>query len=133
MFRKKPLIFFYSCVAHKLRGQLICDVSFSSWSPNRHTMSNRRRFDIGITLICQKENMDEFLRHFDVLLRCNFNGRKIEDVWTYFVWRNFNGKKIDVVSMYFLNNFDGKLIKIWGTDFDVLKDKKRLLFYISFW
>ena len=50
--------------------------------PNGHTTSNPRRRDI--TLIRRRPNFDEFPRHFCVLFRCNFYGRKIQVVSTYF-------------------------------------------------
>ena len=58
--------------------------------PNWHTMSNPRRFDVDITSIRRRANFDEFPRHFRVLFRCNFDGRKIHVVSTYF---------FDVISM----------------------------------
>ena len=40
-------------------------------------MSNRRRFDIDITSIRQKENINEFPRYFDVFSWYNFDGQKM--------------------------------------------------------
>ena len=39
-------------------------------------MSNQRRFDIDITSIRQKENINEFPRYFDVFFLYNFDGKK---------------------------------------------------------
>ena len=73
-----------------------------------------------------RENIDEFKRHFDVPFQCNFDvGKidiltmyffrrsfddwKIDVVWMYFTQRDFNGQKIDDVWTYFVRpNFDGK-------------------------
>ena len=63
--------------------------------------SNRRPFDIDVTSIYRKENVDNFPRHFDGHFQYNFDGRKIGVVLRYFVRRNFNEQNIDVVSMYF--------------------------------
>ena len=59
-------------------------LSFSNIFPNGHTTSNPRRFDVDITSIRRRANFDEFPRHFRVLFRCNFDGRKIHVVSTYF-------------------------------------------------
>ena len=76
---------------------------------NGHTTSNPRRFDVDITWIRRRPNFDEFPRHFRVLFRCNFDGRKIHVVSTYFFRCNFDGRKIHVVSTYFFRcNFDGR-------------------------
>ena len=75
--------------------------------PNGYNTSNRRWFDIDITSILQKENIDDFLCHFDVFVWCSFNGQKTHVVLTYFVWRNVDERKINAVSMYFFQrNFD---------------------------
>ena len=58
--------------------------------PNGYTTSNPRRFDVDITSISRRPNFDEFPRHFRVLFRCDFAGRKIHVVSTYF---------FDVISM----------------------------------
>ena len=59
-----------------------------------------------------------YLRHFQVLLRCNFTDRKIHVVSTYFFRRNFDGRKIQVVSTYFCRcNFDGQKIHLASTRF----------------
>ena len=81
--------------------------------PNGYTTSSRRRFDVGVTSICQRPNFDEFPRHFHVLFRCNFADRKIHVVSKYFFQRNFTGRKIYVVSRYlFRCNFDGRKIHV---------------------
>ena len=88
-----------------------------------------------ITSIRRRPNFDEFPRHFRVIsrcnfagrkihvistyfLRCNFDGRKIHVVSTYFYWCNFTGQKIHVVSTYFFRcNFDGRKIYVVSTYF----------------
>ena len=95
---------------------------------NGHTTSNRRRFDVDITSIRRRPNFDEFPRRFHVLFRCNFAGRKIHVVSTYFFRCNFDGRKIHLVSTcffrcnffrrnihgvstyFFRRNFDGRII-----------------------
>ena len=67
--------------------------------PNGHTTSNPRRFDVDITLIRRRPNLDKFPRHFHVLFRCNFARRKIHVVSTYSC--NFPGPKFHDVSTYF--------------------------------
>ena len=71
--------------------------------PNGHTTSNPRRFDVTVTSIRRRPNFDEFPRHFRVLFRCNFDGRKIHVVSTYFFRCNFDGRKIHVVSRTFIS------------------------------
>ena len=71
--------------------------------PNGHTTSNPRRFDVDITSICRRPNFDKFPRHFRVLFRCDFAGRKIHVVSTYFFRCNFDGRKIHVVSRTFIS------------------------------
>ena len=84
--------------------------------PSRHTTSNPRRFDVDITSIRRRLNFDEFLRHFRVLFRCNFDGRKMDVVSTYFFRCNFDGQKIHVVSTYsFQCNFAGPKIHVVST------------------
>ena len=62
-----------------------------------------------IRSIRRRLNFDEFLRHFCVLFRCNFDGRKILVVSPYFFWCNFDGQKIHVFSTYFYPcNFHGR-------------------------
>ena len=103
--------------------------------PNGHTTSNRRGFDVDITSIRRRPNFDEFPRHFHILFRCDFTGRKIHVVSTYFFRCNFAGRKIHVVSTYFFRcnfavrkihvvsryflrcNFDGRKIHIVSTYF----------------
>ena len=81
--------------------------------PNGHTTLNPRLFDVDI-----RPNFDEFPRHFRVLFWCNFDGRKIHVVSTYFFWCNFAGRKIHVVSTYFFwYNFAGRKIHIVSTYF----------------
>ena len=66
-----------------------------------------------ITSIRRRPNFDEFPRHFRVLFRCDFAGRKIHVVSTYFFRCNLAGRKIHVVSAYFLRcNFDGRKIHV---------------------
>ena len=86
--------------------------------PNWHTMSNPRRFDVDIASIRQRPNFDEFLRHFRVLLPCNFAGSIIHVVSTYFFRCNLADRKILVISTYFFRcNFDGRKIHIVSTYF----------------
>ena len=87
----------------------------------------------------EKKNIDKSPRHFDVLFRCNIDGRKIDVVSMYIVRRNFDEQNIDVELMwvFFRPNFDGRKVSVvsvyflvqfrWKTDeiayFDViLKD-----------
>ena len=84
--------------------------------PNGHTTSNPHRFDVEITLILRSPKFDEFPRHFCVLFRCNFDGRKIHVVSTYCFWCDFDGRKIHVVSTYFYRcNFAGYKIHVVST------------------
>ena len=86
--------------------------------PNWHTMSNPRRFDVDITSIRRRANFNEFPRHFHVLFRCNFDGRKIHVLSTYSFCCNFDGRKIHVVSTYFYRcNFDGRNMHVVFTYF----------------
>ena len=71
--------------------------------PNGHTTSNRCGFDVDITSIRRRANFDQFPPHFRVLFRCNFDGRKIHVVSTYFFRCNFDGRKIHVVSRTFIS------------------------------
>ena len=81
--------------------------------PNGHTTSTPHRFDVDITSIRQRPNFDEFLCHFRVLFQCNFDGRKIHVVSTYFLRGNFDGWNMHVVFTYFfLGNFDGQKFDI---------------------
>ena len=56
----------------------------SNYLPNGLTTLNPCRFDVVITSIRRRPNFGEFPRHFRVLFRCNFGGRKIHVVSTYF-------------------------------------------------
>ena len=79
--------------------------------PNRHTTSNW--FDGDITSIRWRENIDKFPLNFDILFWCNFNGRKIDVILTYFIRRNFDGRKIEAVSACFVRrNFNDRKIDI---------------------
>ena len=81
--------------------------------PNGYTTSNPRRFDMDITSISRRPNFDEFPRHFRVLFRCDFAGRKIHVVSTYFFRCNFDGRNMHVVFTYFFRrNFDGQRFDI---------------------
>ena len=51
-------------------------VNTGTYSPNGHTTSNPRRFDMDITSICWRPNFDEFPRHFCVRFRCDFEVEK---------------------------------------------------------
>ena len=44
--------------------------------PNEHTTSIRRRFDVHITSIRGRPNLDEFPRDLYILFRCNFDEQK---------------------------------------------------------
>ena len=86
--------------------------------PNRHITSNRRGFDVDITSIHRRPNFDKFPRYFCKLFQCNFDGRKIHVVSTYFLWRNFTGRKIHLISTYFFQrNFGGQKIHFVCTYF----------------
>ena len=62
----------------------------------------------------------------------NIDERKIDVISVYFLISM--DKKTDVASTYFLSNCVGKLVPIWGPDFDLtLKDKNLLSFYRLFW
>ena len=90
--------------------------SLSHVFSSEQSLSQRAIHDI--TSIRRRPNFDEFLRHFHVLFRRNFDGRKIHVVSTFFFRRNFNGRKIHVLSMYlFQCNFDGRKIYVVSTDF----------------
>ena len=85
--------------------------------PNGYTLI-RRGFDVDITSIRRRPNFDEFPRHFHVLFRCDFDGRKINVVSTYFFQCNFDGRKICIISMYFFRcNFDGRKVHVISTYF----------------
>ena len=85
--------------------------------PKGHNTSNRRRFDVDITCIRRKENIDKFPHRFDVFSRCNFDGWKIHVVSTYF---------FDVILMR------GKSTSFQRTLFDVISmSKKSTLFRCS--
>ena len=74
---------------------------------------NKLTAEIHITSIHGRPNFDEFPRHFHLLFRCNFDGRKIHVVSTYFFQCNFAGRKIHVVFTYFSrSNFDGLKIRV---------------------
>ena len=86
--------------------------------PYGHSTSNRHGFDVDITSICQRPNLDEFPRHFRVLFWCNFDGRKIHVASTYFFRRNFAGREVHVISTYFFRcNFDGRNMHVVFTYF----------------
>ena len=86
--------------------------------PNGHNMSSRRRVDVDITSIRQKENIDEFPRHFDAFFPCNINGRKTHIISTYFVRRNIDEWKIDVIPMHLLRRyFDGQKFNFFSMYF----------------
>ena len=90
--------------------------SLSHVFSSEQSLSQRAIHDI--TSIRRRPNFDEFLRHFHVLFRRNFDGRKIHVVSTFFFRRNFNGRKIHVLSMYlFQCNFDGRKIHVVSTYF----------------
>ena len=90
-----------------------------------------------IISIRRRPNFDEFLRHFHVLFRRNFDGRKIHVVSTFFFRCNFNGRKIHVVSTYFFQcNFDGQKIHVVSTDFFWCNSSSRNIHGVStyiFW
>ena len=97
---------------------LILPIRMMLIRPNRHSTSNRRRFDVDVASAWGRPNFDEFPRNFHVLFRCNFADRKIHVVSTYFFQRNFDGRKIHVVSTYFFRcNFDGPIIRYVCTYF----------------
>ena len=74
--------------------------------------------DVDITSIRRRRNFDEFPRHFHILFRCDFAGRKIHVVSTYFFRCNFDGRRIHIVSTYFFRcNFDGRKIHVVSRTF----------------
>ena len=80
---------------------------------NNTVGTNRRGFDVDITSIRRRPNFDKFPRHFRVLFRCNFNGRKIRVVSTYFFRCNFDGRNMHIVFTYlFRRNFDAQRFDI---------------------
>ena len=86
--------------------------------PNGHTTLNPCQFDMDITSIRRRSNFHEFPRHFRVLFRCNFDGRKIHVVSTYFFQCNFDSRKIHVVSTYFYRcNFAGQKCTLFPRNF----------------
>ena len=90
--------------------------SLSHVFSSEQSLSQRAIHDI--TSIRRRPNFDEFLRHFHVLFRRNFDGRKIHVVSTFFFRRNFNGRKIHVLSTYlFQCNFNGRKIHVVSTYF----------------
>ena len=91
-------------------------------SRNGYTRSNRRRFNVDITSIRRRPNLDEFPRHFHVLFRCNFASLKIRVVSTYFFRCNFDGRKIHMVSTYlFRCNFYGRKISDEKLELNICK------------
>ena len=98
-------------------------------------MSNRCRFDVSITLIRRRENVDKFPHQFDILFQCNFDERKIDVVSTYFVQRNFDKRNMDVVSMYFFwLDFDGRKTNVVSVYFLVrLRWKTDATAHIFMW
>ena len=94
-------------------------IKLINWAnSNGYTKSNPRRIEVDITLIRRRPNFDEFPRHFHILFRCDFAGRKIHVVSTYFFRCNFDGRKIHIVSTYFFRcNFDGRKIHVVFTYF----------------
>ena len=85
----------------------------SRWLRTEHTTTNRCQFDVGITSIRRREDMDNFSHHFDVLFQCNFDEQKFDVVLTYFLLSNFDERKIDVVSTCFVQgNFDEQNIDV---------------------
>ena len=89
-------------------------VDRSWWAHHVESTSIRR----GITSLRRRPNSDEFSRHFRVRFRCNFNGRKIHVVSTYFFWCSFAVRKMHVVSTYFFRcNFADRNIHVVFTYF----------------
>ena len=79
---------------------------------------NPRRFGVNITSTRRRPNFDEFPRHFRVLFRCNFAGRKIHVISTHFFLCNFDGRKIYVFSTYFVwCNLSGRNMHVVFTYF----------------
>ena len=140
---------------------LWCFVCMSDWRiPNEHSTSIQRRFDVDIiTSIRRITNLEKFPLHFHVLFRCNFAGRIIHVVSTYFLGVtslvekpmllprtfslcNFNGQKIHVVSKYFFRcNFCSRNIhgvstyffrrNFDGQNFDVIFGKLVLVSLVA--
>ena len=89
-----------------------------------------RQFDMDITSIRRRSNFDEFPRHFRVLLRCNFDSRKIHVVSTYFYSCNFAGQKCTLFPRNFFDaiSMAQKSMLFPRTFFDVISmvEKPRL-------
>ena len=106
----------------------------SSLDPNGHNSSKWRWSDTNSTLIHQIENIDEFPRHFEVLSRCNFNGRKVEVVLRYLFYAISMGE----ISTLFWHAFFGtilmseKLTSFRCTFLDLISTKKMTLFWCFF-
>ena len=116
---------------------------------NGHTTLNW--FDGDITSIRWRENIDKFPLNFEILFWCNFDGRKIDVILTYFIRRNFDGRKIetvlacfvrrnfndqkiDFVSMYFGRcNFNEQNIDVVSTYFSWHNFNERKIYIISFY
>ena len=71
--------------------------------PNGHTTSNPCRFDVGITAIRRRTNFDEFPRHFRVLFRYDFDGRKIHVVSRTFISVI---SMVEICTLFLLTFFD---------------------------
>ena len=103
--------------------------NISKFQSKRHSTSNRCRFDVYITSICQRPDFDEFPRHFHVLFDViSLVEKSMLFPHTFFsvillVKRstlfprtsfrcNFAGRKIHVVSTYFFRcNFSSRNIR----------------------
>ena len=107
----------------------------SSLDPNGHNRSKWRWSDTNSTLIHQIENIDELPRHFEVLSRCNFNGRKVEVVLRYLFYAISMGE----ISTLFWHAFFGtilmseKLTSFRCTFLDLISTKKMTLFWCFSW
>ena len=96
---------------------------FSHCCCNQGPTGTPRRIDVDstwilITSICRRPNFDKYPHRFHVLFRCNFDGQKIQVVFTYLFRCNFDGRKIHVDLTYFFRcNFDGRKIHVDSTYF----------------
>ena len=83
---------------------LVASKKLYSWVRNGHSTTNRRLFNVDITLIHREPQVE------DIKL---FPHRGYQVVSTYFFWHNFDVRKIHVVSTYFpWNNLAGRKIRI---------------------
>ena len=87
----------------------------TQWAHHVESTSIRRGYYFDRSRVKFRRISTSFSRTF---FRCNFDGRKIQDVSTCYFRRNFAGRKIHVVSTYsFRCNLDGWKIHVVSTYF----------------